>query len=50
MQIETFFNHIEAGNVNGKPPHIADVQTSLFEIISSEDFSAMSMTQIQSRL
>jgi hypothetical protein len=49
-QIETFFNRIEASNLNGKPLHIADPKTSVFDIISSEDFAAMSTTQIQSRL
>lgn len=48
--METFFNHIEAGHVNGVPLHIADPKKSLFEIISSEDFAAMSTTQLQSRL
>lgn len=41
---------MEAGYVDGKPLHIADPEASLFDIISSEDFEALSVTQIQDRL
>ena len=41
---------MEAGHVNGKPLHIADPESSLFNMISSEDFEGLSATQIQDRL
>ncbi len=49
-QLKTFFNLLEAGYLNGKPRHIADPETFLFDIISSADFQALSTQQIQDRL
>lgn len=45
-----FFDLLEAGYVNRKPLHIADPETSTFDIISSADFQALSTQQIQDRL
>ncbi len=49
-QLKMFFDLLEAGYVNGKPLHIADPETSTFDIISSADFQALSTQQIQDRL
>jgi hypothetical protein len=49
-QIDSFFRHIEADYLDGKPRHIADPETSSFDIISIVDFEALSTRQIQDRL
>ncbi len=45
-----FFDLLEAGYLNGKPLHIADPETSTFDIISSTDFQSLSTQQIQDQL
>ena len=49
-QLKTFFDHIEAGHLHGKPLHITNPEASLFHIISYEEFQALSSQQIQDRL
>lgn len=45
-----FFDRIEEGYLNEQPLHIADPQSSFFDIISFTDFESLSTTQIQDRL
>jgi hypothetical protein len=45
-----FFDLLEAGHLNGKPLHIADPKTSMFDIISSTDYQALSTQEIQDKL
>jgi hypothetical protein len=49
-QLKSFFDKIEDSNVDGKPLHVANPESSMFDIISSEDFEALSAKQIQERL
>lgn len=49
-QLQTFFDLLKAGYVNDKPLHVADPETSLFDVISFTDFERLSTTQIQNRL
>jgi hypothetical protein len=45
-----FFDRIKEGYVDEQPLHIADPQSSVFDIISFTDFETLSTTQIQDRL
>jgi hypothetical protein len=53
-QIKSFFDHIEAGYVDSvdgkKPMHVADPQASSLDVLSFQDFQALSTSQIQDRL
>ena len=41
VSIKQFFQHIEAGYVEGKPLHIADPEKSGFAILSKDEFDSM---------
>lgn len=49
-QLKMFFDLLHAGYVNGKPLHIAEPETSLFDIIPSTEFEGLSTQQILGRL
>jgi hypothetical protein len=48
--VKEFFSRIEQGYLAGKPPHIADPNSSGFDIISYEAFKALSASDVQKRL
>ena len=48
--MKAFFARMEESHLDGKPLHIADPESSSFEIISHETFQGMSPSAIQGRL